>query len=555
MDLYQPPPIFGQTGQKPYLSYIERESYKRIDKEQFFNELQTQTNSPDQTEFLIHEPFTQEEHDLVIQYLALMKFINPTIYQHNFPIQLEKKLPGRNRYHIQNYICDLIQRGSASYEPGERIIVKKPSGKLKDLSIKNVHKRWEKLFEMASITRERTKIKGIKHICNAAFIIFLEDIQPIVVDCSLLDNKTPTSPIVSTLIAQGLNFIESYDKCVTYGKWAVLFHRPNFYLFDFTKPGKIKSANTFYSMKVVEGGENTPFQSKNRESETSSLESDSPDETLPKVITVPSPKVSNKFIAYILNGICALYWCPSEENQIVEPRILADNDTVFACFTESDHIIVVVRNAEISYSVYEFDQDGICLNQTSSDQDTIINNPTLTLDEFEFVECNGDAIVFHNNSELTLRIYPFQNNSNQSIKQDKVYELQYEENIKKCAFANGVILLHTNENYLLICNCEYSRELKPVDSDKLYLSDDTLLYPIQYKTSANSVVVAFALVGSDIVIISENRRILFEPYKLPGVGIKQNAFYIHPNGLFIVFATDGELTFLTLAKPNLNDEI
>ena len=65
MDLYQPPPKFETSDVHPYLSYVEREAYKRLDKAELYQRFKSRAtkNSPN---IEIHIPFTQQEHELVI---------------------------------------------------------------------------------------------------------------------------------------------------------------------------------------------------------------------------------------------------------------------------------------------------------------------------------------------------------------------------------------------------------------------------------------------------------------------------------------------------------
>ena len=540
MDLYQPPPKFETSDVHPYLSYVEREAYKRLDKAELYQRFKSRAtkNSPN---IEIHIPFTQQEHELVIQYLALMKFLSPTVYQHNFPIQLEQKLKQRNRYHIQNYICDLIARGSASYEEGEPIIAYKPRTETKSIEKTIQIESWENVLAAAQIQREKKEVIGIKHISYASFVVYMKDIQPIVIVCNKL--STTKNKAISTLLTQGLNFIDSYETCTTNGNWAALYHTPSFYLFDFTHPGTVKAFNTFSCTKLTEESTiPTPFIQKATAADTQNEDG----ETI-KLITIPSRKTNYKFLAEIQDGPLALYTCSPSEQSSVQPVFLLPDKTKFACFTDSDRIIAIHEDND----VYEFDKDGKCINRNQIDEESYENEPVLRLPDYEFIECKGDALVFKNGTELIIFPFKTDSESRQTICPNESKKLMIPDvQILACSFAYDVIAFVSSEA-IFICNSKNSINVKSIALPEKAQPEKFSLWPLVYATPENHPFVAFAVITSQMIVYSENGTQLFKPLPLSQDPISEKCIYVHPSGQFLVYASQTDIRFITFEKLHL----
>ena len=522
MDLYQPPPRITFNGdKKPYLSLIEREAFANMSEKELyeifkkrFEDLNHSEKVPDS--FVVHVPFTQEEHDYVIEYLSIMKFMNPQIFQHNFPIQLEEKLTNRNRYHILNYISDLIYRKDSSFEEGEALYARKPKEDKPDICKKTIFKEWKKLYRAICCDHEVTSISGIRHITKAAFIVFANESQPLVINMGKIKDDDESDGIeLSTLVTSALKFIDSYSSCVTYGTWATIYYQNCFYVFNFTKPGRIRNSRTYHSVKIPSG--EADLSNKSYE-------------------LIPSKTQLNTFVIKLDE---CYYFCSFQNDSAALSYTKVNEKLRDAKYTEDGRIILLTSMHEIK----EFDEN---------DSVQEINGELKDFSDSDLVECEGDAYVFANGNEVI--VVPFDSPNEPAGQIEYRFEFELDaESIVTSAYSNGSLAFRTSDS-LYVCRCNKTKRYITVSNEDLDVSQ-AKLYPITYKTMVGDETkdyTAFAVISNGINIFNTDGSFLFNTYEIPQDKNSGSFYtYINPNGKFFIFTSDTGITYIELNNPIL----
>ena len=129
--------------------------------------------------FIIHVPFSEEEHKKVIEYLSIVKLINFDIPFHHLPFQLQITLKNRSINSIMNYIGELIYRKSSSFDSEAKDIrLYKP--KEMKIIIETNYISYKSL--KMNLNRLNKIFLGFKYIFNQTFILFFENEYPIIYD-------------------------------------------------------------------------------------------------------------------------------------------------------------------------------------------------------------------------------------------------------------------------------------------------------------------------------------------------------------------------------------
>ena len=137
----------SKRGHRPYLCELERLAFKRTDQRILYESaLATHEGDPKDrskpASFVVHVPFNEREHSLVMEYLTLTRFLDLTRPIHALPFQLlrdmwpkdseginEKRTVDRDINGLLSYFSELVLRESSLRDEDDDVLELNPRGR------------------------------------------------------------------------------------------------------------------------------------------------------------------------------------------------------------------------------------------------------------------------------------------------------------------------------------------------------------------------------------------------------------------------------------------
>jgi len=467
----------------PYLSSIEREAFNRSDKASMYRTASLQVNgSPDY--FIIHVPFTKDEHDRVIEYLSIIRFVDFDIPYHHLPFQLQNVLKNRSMKAILNYIGELIVKKSCSYDLNEKEI-RLYSPTKQNVDFVDVSFPLSNLFGQI---KGPIRIVYHKHIINRTFVILVEDSLPVVYtmrknEMELMKLYCQDVPIEKQKICCQDLPIEEQKYCFvcpSNAKWGCLYYDQQLIFWNFTKKFEIS----------IRGNKIDSYKSKRKTIEFMDLK---------KMVASESKKYT---LAAIFRDNVSVFKKGVYIHQLLSETA---NDIVF---TKDHELIVVTENNSIL--VYD-------------DSDFSLKYENVAFTGFVLIpNSKGDAFVFQDNTDH-IYVYTYQN---------KVYDISFNSKIKQAAFCGGSLSCLTVDRTVFIANLDQQKSMVccPKITIDQRIKENESLWPI-----GNSV---FCFCSQSKLVIFNSSGYSNE-HKFNGHKIISE--YIDNNGKFGVFVHSNDI--------------
>ncbi|OHT10626.1 hypothetical protein TRFO_04113 [Tritrichomonas foetus] len=211
----EPPTLYSSSDFEflPYLNAYNREVYYRTDTQTLKDKLQSRrsrSNYNPHSPIIIHQPFSESEHNSVLEYLFITKFFNRNSPIHALPYQLMSSMHNindrkgtlpRSAESIIQYLTEIYIRRSTLYNAEDNPIVFTSKSfdfpKKKD---KHSFALQPPIAEIGMFSKT-SKVLKIQSILPAVIAIFISDVSPIVIDLSVSCNVSKPSFTTSFLMS------------------------------------------------------------------------------------------------------------------------------------------------------------------------------------------------------------------------------------------------------------------------------------------------------------------------------------------------------------------
>lgn len=335
----------------PYMTILQRETLKTIDPSEFRRQLENKYREFQQPQYIVvHAPFEQYEHDLVIEYIQVMQAIPTEILTNYFPIQLLKKI-NRSWQAVQNYILDLIQRGTSDPDP--------------DTIEFRIYKHEIRTLFKESFEYTPGQFTSIQQISDYNFIIRFPDpsTSPKCLNIKHIGRADHKDNDRWFYIPKFL-VNDPANQFVTYGSWAVLLTPNEIRWFDLNSEARTKKENihTYVSGKLY-------------------YEHMLPINEVLSSTLIPSPATKNTFLIKT-NTKVALYSNPLADVYMSKQKIYnegKDDIILYAGFAKNGDVVIV----DSSNKIYLYDPE----NQRK-EKSVVVDS------SFTFLTCQGETLIF-----------------------------------------------------------------------------------------------------------------------------------------------------------------
>ncbi|EAY12901.1 hypothetical protein TVAG_430660 [Trichomonas vaginalis G3] len=473
-------------GKIPYLSYSERLAFKISNPVKYYEKVSGDDHKS--TYKIVHKDFTNEEKQLVTEYLELMKFISTEVNFNYIPFQLLEKLKNRSLKAVTNYMKDLIQFNFKIPTSSPEIRLYKP------------FKR--QIFEpvkFENISNASQALHGISEVKQVDGLIYLikfsnESEDPIIVD--LRNDKV--IDFTHKLYTKEGSITSFFKNIVGNNNWVIVPTFNSLIRFDLNRPGKLDNVLTYYSNNISLLQNYDSEELKN----ASLIASEYTDGTF-------LFKTDTKLIFYT-NSDFSEY--SHFEHEVHSPNKAATEFESAKVVKYSDlngnnleDYIDIIFVSKSDKGVYHCSVKGTNLTETHY----LVDKSKRNLINFELIPCEGEALVFANLENIFIRTLKNLNGHHE-------YLINHSPFLpKKCALMNSSFAFVQQEDEDLFVVYTMDIDLMREPKRVMELHDCTKIIPFDYIIRKDD--------KSDVNKKSDIHKIFF------AVGSKDKIDFFRPN--------------------------
>ena len=500
---------------RPYLCELERLAFKRTDQRVLYDSITTTRDRKGRerakpASFIVHVPFNEREHSLVLEHLTLYRFLDLTRPLHALPFQLirdmrpkdaeginDERTMCRDCNGILSYVSELVLRESSLWNEGDEVLELNPRGP-EFPKVRFVDKPISLVEQLRVVNMETASVDFVDLQWIAGYVILVKMVgaSPMLLSLNKRGNRgrpkltaparfliterselkvTDTSPIV---VSDGMRFI-----CVYESEMLAFF--------DLQAPNKFRYQQTeiksFKSMRFPCKGDLSLLCAKKAEE--------------------PGP-VSMLIAAKKTRGLRV--WCYTISDGTLKKSKLALSPVVLR-WISGDRLAAVTEGNDVLVVKYPWN----------------VEKPGTRLFTMEcekrYVECQGDALVLVSTSTTGPRrakVITFDGELRESV-------VDLENDIVLCAYSQNSFVASMPDGRVFIWDLHNLQ----IPQIMIYHRDIRMIQPITH-TSA-----LFLLVHQ------RNTGQFFDEYGNKSAAISQpvvNAKFVYyvPNGTFSVMVTE-----------------
>jgi hypothetical protein len=418
-----------RLGLRPYICGIERDAFLRTDRQTLYDQAQESAHQAHlacgDSDFIVHIPFNQTEHELTLEYLVISQFFDLTLPIHSLPIPLTAGFvttPLCQEYAMQRDVVsvlecfsDLIARKSSMRDANDTVLRLSKHGRdfpvlLKERCCEGIEMRpWYRQVHQCLDSHHVLLIDGL---FKTLAILFVEGASPVVFSlASTASGRASSARDFSPRFLVNTDSMFISTDVPAYAcdrqRFLCIAERASLTFFDLMRWSGFRRTANGEEPFAIPSFKSVSFP-------TDKLEF--------ALLTACAWGASVLVAASTESGVHA--WCYDPDCRTIHPSIISfDLRPRRLMWVAKCSLVIIKQNGDIDVVANPFEDD---------------RTPSLTIaadGEVVDIECRGDAILLQSKETYAIKI----------IRTDSfhVYDIQFNEEIGCGAFIGNTLIVAT----------------------------------------------------------------------------------------------------------------